>query len=44
MKYSHIDQLVDLAAGVDELLGDVGVTLVDGKMDWEVVAVKHQRV
>ena len=44
IKYSHIDQLVDLASGVDELLGDVGVTLVDGEMDWKVVAVKHQRV
>ena len=40
----HVDQLVDLAASVDEFLGNVGVTFVDGEMDWEVVAVEHQRV
>ena len=44
MKYSHIDQLIDLAARVDEFLSDVSVTFVDGEVDWKIIAVKHQRV
>ena len=40
----HVDQLVDLAASVDEFLSNVGVTFVDGEMDGEVVAVEHKGV
>ena len=40
----HVDQLVDLAASVDEFLSNVGVTFVDGQVDGQVVAVEHQRV
>ena len=40
----HVDQLVDLAASVDQFLSNVSVTFVDGEMDGQVVAVEHQRV
>ena len=40
----HVDQLVDLAARVDEFLSNVRVTFVDGQVDGQVVAVEHQRV
>ena len=40
----HVDQLVDLAACVDEFLSNVRVTFVDGQVDGQVVAVEHQRV
>ena len=40
----HVDQLVDLAASVDQFLGNLSSTFVDGEMDGQVVAVKHQRV
>ena len=43
-KVSHVDEFVDLAAGVDEFLSNVGVTFVDGQVDGQVVAVEHQRV
>ena len=43
-KYSHIDQLIDLAASVDEFLSNLSVTFVDSEVDWQVIAVKHQRV